>query len=47
MHDMLYMLIGALVVYAVGRLLIDAFFRRKRRHQQNLIRDLIRGDDIS
>jgi hypothetical protein len=48
LHDLIILLmVGAVVVYVIGRGLIKAFFVAKRRHQQRLIRDLIRGEEIS
>lgn len=41
LHDgMILLLVGAAVVYGLGRSLIWAFFAAKRRNQQRLLRDL-------
>ena len=48
LHDGLILLaLGAVVVYGLGRVLICAFFAAKRRSQQRLLRDLMRGEELS
>lgn len=39
-----YLLLIAVVLYAVGRLLVVAFFAAKRRHVSNVINDLLKGE---
>lgn len=47
-HDgVILLVLSALVVLVVGKILIWLFFRAKRRHQLQLMRDLLRGDTIS
>jgi uncharacterized membrane protein YdjX (TVP38/TMEM64 family) len=48
LHDWtIVLMLGALVVWCVGRLLIRAFFAAKRHHQQEFMRQLYNGDEIS
>lgn len=41
------LMLGALLVLGIGKLLIRMFFQAKRRHQRQLMRDLMKGDTIS
>ncbi len=41
------LLATALVIYATGRLLIAAFFAARRRHFNQTMHDITRGDTVS
>lgn len=48
LHDwIIVLMVGALVVWSVGRLLIRAWFSDKRRHQRDFMRQLYNGEEIS
>lgn len=48
LHDWVILLVlAALVVYALACVIINAFFRAKRRHRRDVIRELLKGDELS
>jgi len=40
----LKLFVGVLAVYALGRLLLVAYFAARRRHVRNVLRDLTSGE---
>jgi hypothetical protein len=48
LHDALFLLVlGAVVVYGLGRMLIASYFAAKRRNQQLLMHELSKGEEVS